>query len=147
MVPSRSMLLGLMCICLGLVIYHLSLRLLPSSVPAVAVVAAAYLVAGTGLTLFLILRRADTSVVPKASMLPWALALGTAVCLIELGYVAAYRGGLPVSLGNVLVLGLVTVLLFPIGTVFLHEPITLRRSIGLALVVAGVLAMSGPWRE
>jgi len=68
---------------------------------------------------------------------PAVLALGLGASLIEIGYVTAYRTGLPVSLTSVLVNGVIAALLIPVGLVLSGERLSPTRGLGLLLCLAG----------
>ena len=71
-----------------------------------------------------------------------AIGLGIAVSFIELGYIYAYKNGLPINIGAFALLGLTTIILIPVGYFVFKEMLSLRIALGLALLVTGLWLIS-----
>ena len=73
--------------------------------------------------------------------------LGVAVAMVELGYLYAYRRGLPITVGPVSMLA--TVALIPIGIIMSDEHVSwrtfdgVRLSVGRSLVSSVVTSVTG----
>lgn len=123
----------------GQVAYHATMRGADPNGSVFELVAIAYVVAlCTTVILGLALGQLSWPEAHSAT-LGRGLALGLAVSAVEIGYVYAYRRGLPVSTGALGVLGLTTLALIPIGVVIFREHISLRMLLG------AVIAMFGLW--
>lgn len=135
--------MGAVAICVaGQVLYHLLLRSLPASYSPFVVVIVAYsmgivLVAGAGS----LDRGGAMFGAVSFSVIARSCALGLAVAMVELGYIYAYRSGLPVGIGAVSVLAITSVALIPLGVLMFREAFTPRVAIGLVLTLAGLWLM------
>jgi hypothetical protein len=70
-----------------------------------------------------------------------AFGLGIAVALVEVGYIFAYRSGLPISTGALSVLAVTTLALVPISLLLFSEQITFKVIVGTAIAALGVWLM------
>src|SRR5213075_1286109 len=91
-------------------------------------------------------------VVPAPGPLPaefaklnWTtLALAGVVVLLDLGFLMMYRGGFPVSVGQLTTQSAAALLLLLIGMVVFGERLSLTNLAGMALCVAGLWLVSRP---
>lgn len=121
----------------GQVLYHAVARGVGTDRSAFNVVAVAYMVS---LLMVLAIGAAGGQITrPLDGGTIWRGAcLGVAVACVELGYVYAYRRGLPVTTGAISVLTMTTIVLIPIGLLGFGETVTLRNAIGVVLAVVGI---------
>lgn len=123
----------------GQVTYHILFRGLAQTVSPFLPVAVAYF---TGLvvvtTLYFVTREGVPEVGLSWYVVTRGFALGLAVTCVEVGYVFAYRHGLPVNVGALSILAVTTLALIPIGSVGFGETLTIRNLVGGALALAGV---------
>ena len=123
----------------GGVLYHGAAKMIPRDLPPSLVLVGAYAVALlASLGTHTLLPGTATPAALARFAHPAVLALGLGAFLIETGYVAAYRTGLPVSLTSVLVNGVTAALLIPVGLVLFGERLSPTRGLGLLLCLAGV---------
>jgi multidrug transporter EmrE-like cation transporter len=122
----------------GGVVYHTAAKSIPKDLSpglvltvayamALAVSAAAYVALPLG---------GDTT--PRRLAHPAVLGMGLGAAMIELGYVLTYRAAWPISTASVVVNGLVAALLIPVGLLVFNEGLSVRRSTGIALCLAGL---------
>jgi drug/metabolite transporter (DMT)-like permease len=138
---SGALLLALAAIVTGQVAYHLAARGSTRLASPVLLVAVAYVVS---LTVVLVLASVTHQLRFSSATRPLLVRgaiLGAAVAAVELGYVYAYRHGLPLGTGALGVLTLTTVVLAPLGVVLLHEHLSWRVLLGVVLAVSGVWLM------
>ena len=135
-----SSLLGVLILVVsGQVAYHLLMRGVAGTVSPFLLVAVAY---ATGFvivaTIYIIGRegiqqtRLDWYVVSRGA------AIGLAVACVEVGYVVAYRRGLPINTGALSVLAITTLVLVPIGSIAFDETLTAKNLLGAMLALVGV---------
>lgn len=67
-----------------------------------------------------------------------AAGIGVGIALVELGYVFAYRFGLPLSIGPVTVLAITTVALIPIAVLAFSDGLRPQVLLGVVVTVAGL---------
>lgn len=127
----------------GQVLYHIVAKGTSSRSPF-EIVSVAYF---TGLLFVsimgLALNKITFNTISDAETLRVGALLGVAVSLVELGYIFAYRAGLPINVGALSVLAVTTVALAPLGLVFFSETITLRLILGCAMTIGGLWIMLG----
>ena len=76
--------------------------------------------------------------------LNWAsFALGFAAVGLELGFLWVYRSGWKISLAALYSNVLVTLALIPVGMLFFHEGLTLRKGIGILFALSGLWILTG----
>lgn len=79
---------------------------------------------------------------PSEIGLARGVALGIAVTAIEVGFIMAYRNGLPVSNGALATLSVTTLLLIPIGLLVFRERIGALDVIGVGALLVGLLLLA-----
>lgn len=60
------------------------------------------------------------------------------IILLEGGWILVYRNGFQISNTSLMANIILAIILFLIGIIFLHEPITARKVIGIVVCIAGV---------
>ena len=60
------------------------------------------------------------------------------IILLEGGWKLVYRSGFQISNTSLMANIILAIILFLIGIIFLHEPITARKVIGIVVCIAGV---------
>lgn len=74
---------------------------------------------------------------------PPSYALGACVVIIELGFLLAYRSGWSLGTAALFCNAAVALVLLPIGVLAHGESIDLRKALGLALALAGLVLLGG----
>ncbi|GAX00590.1 EamA family transporter [Secundilactobacillus silagei] len=73
----------------------------------------------------------------------WAsITMGLAIIFIEFGYMLSYKAGAPIGSTAMTVNIILTLLLIPIGLIFLQESFTLRNTVGVVLAVAAIYLLN-----
>ncbi|MBN1438806.1 MAG: EamA family transporter [Anaerolineales bacterium] len=73
----------------------------------------------------------------------WAsIGLGLAVVGLELGFLAAYRAGWPISLAGLVANVLVGMLLLPVGLILLREKVSWINLLGIAVCLIGIVLVN-----
>lgn len=122
----------------GGVVYHTAAKSIPKDLAPGLVLTIAYamaLVISVGAYLAL---PPGGDATPRRLAHPAVLALGLGAAMIELGYVLTYRAAWPISTASVIVNGLVATLLIPVGLLVFKEGVSLQRTAGIALCLAGL---------
>jgi drug/metabolite transporter (DMT)-like permease len=121
------------------VFYHVIQKSTPSDVNPILSISVTYIVA---LILCLIAYpffSADEGIVSAVKKLNWtSYALGTAIFGIEMGFLLAYRAGWNISLANIMSAATVTLILIVIGMLSFHEQLTVAKTVGVLLCLAGI---------
>lgn len=126
----------------GQLIYHLVLRGLDPEDNAIATIVVAY---ATGAAMLVVLGLASGGLArPDGGGVNWARAslVGVGVTMIEMGFLMAYRHGLPVSFGALATLSFSTLLLVPIGMLVFHEGVEVADVVGGGLVIVGLFLLA-----
>ena len=122
----------------GGVVYHTAAKSIPKDLAPGLVLVVAYAMAlaiSAGAYLALPL---GGDPAPRRLAHPAVLALGLGAAMIELGYVLTYRAAWPISTASVIVNGLVATLLIPVGLLVFKEGVSLQRTAGIGLCLAGL---------
>ena len=121
------------------VVYHLLSRKIPSGVNPFAGLIITYAVACVFsiIMFFMTCRRDITQEISKLNI--YSILMGFAVVGIEGGFLMMYRNGWEVSKGSLVANILLAVVLAFIGFLFLKEEVTVKKMIGIALCVGGVI--------
>jgi drug/metabolite transporter (DMT)-like permease len=128
----------LLAVCGG-VLYHVSAKSIPSSLPPALSLVVAYAAALVLSALAHLALPAALHSPPVARLIhPAVVGLGVGAAMIELGYVVAYRSASPLSTTSIVVNGTVAAALVPIGLLVFGEYLTVPRVTGLLLCVVGV---------
>ena len=136
---STSTYMALLLAVGGGVVYHISAKSVPrdASPALVLVVAYATALSISGLA-HLSLPAQQGHVAFTRLLHPGILGLGAGAAMIELGYVLTYRAEWPVSIASVVVNGMVTALLVPVGLIAFGEHLSWTKAAGMLLCLAGV---------
>jgi drug/metabolite transporter (DMT)-like permease len=143
MLTHRALLAAVLLCVTGQVLYHALMRGMPKSISPMFVLGIAY---GVGIAAVLLISAFQTypsgldKITPAAVLR--AAGLGLAIAFVELGYIYAYRQGLPVSVGAITVMAVTTLALVPVGMAFFREGLTLRLLLGLVFTIVGLWLMS-----
>lgn len=123
----------------GQILYHTAARGADSGSSPFALATTAYVVAlgvvvtiGTAFGHLRLRESVEPAVVWRGAL------LGIAVALVELGYIYAYRRGLPITTGAVGALAITTVALVPIGLIAYRESLSARSSLGVLITLVGI---------
>ena len=121
------------------VVYHLLSRKIPSGVNPFAGLIITYAVACVFsiVMFFMTCRRDITQEISKLNIC--SILMGFAVVGIEGGFLMMYRNGWEVSKGSLAANILLAVVLAFIGFLFLKEEVTVKKMIGIALCIGGVM--------
>jgi len=126
----------------GQLLYHLVLKGLDDEDNAIGTIVVAY---GTGVVLLVLfaLLTGSFSTSDRGSI-DWlrACLVGLGVTMIEMGFLMAYRYGLPVSFGALAALSVTTLILFPLGIVVFREGVGVEDVAGCALVLGGLYLLA-----
>jgi drug/metabolite transporter (DMT)-like permease len=126
----------------GQVLYHTVARGADRTRSAFELIAVTYMVS---LTLVLIIGFGTQQVAFSTALsrdnVGRAMGLGIGVSLVELGYIYAYRRGLPIATGALSVLTISTVALGCVGLAIFRESISPRVIVGALLALLGVWLM------
>jgi|SRR5579871_3015833 uncharacterized membrane protein len=126
----------------GQVIYHVITRTVGPSRNPFELIATAYLFAFLLVVVVGVLNQQISlaNTLSQATLIP-AMGIGLAVSLVEIGYVFAYKFGLPINTGALSVLAVTTVVLAPLGLFYFGESLSLRLVLGAILTIVGVWLM------
>jgi drug/metabolite transporter (DMT)-like permease len=125
------------------VVYHLTLKSLPSGTNVLRFLVPAYAVSScVSLSLLLFLPKFSGGSGLSVN-LP-TLLLGLSVVGIELGFFFAYRVGWTLNTAAIVSNAMLTALLCVIGAVVFNERLGTTRMIGICLTAAGVYLMTRP---
>jgi multidrug transporter EmrE-like cation transporter len=129
----------LLLVVAGSVMYHVSAKSIPAGYDPVAALIGLYAtsLAGSVVAVLALRPRTLTGGVPRLWH-PTIAAVGIGALLIEMGFLLAYRGGLPVSTTSVVANGIVAILLVTLGSLWFGEPFTIVKVVGVLLCLAGV---------
>lgn len=137
---SKALIIPFVVVVLGQVLYHSLLRQLPKGIPALALISLTYAIGAVvgGVLWWLVPADAPVAAAPSVvETLPWAAGLAVAILLVEVGYVYAYRAGLPLSVGALTVFAVTTALLVPISFMAFHDRMSWLQWLGMVLVLGG----------
>lgn len=120
------------------VAYHIVLKLTPAGANPYLSLSVTYAV----VTVAFVAVYATTATGPLRAdlgQLNWtALGLGLVVVFLDLGFFMLYRGGFPVSLGQIITQSAAALLLLLLGVAFFNDRLSLENLAGIALCVAGL---------
>ena len=123
----------------GSVMYHLSAKSIPAGYDPMAALIGLYATALAGAALVYAASRAwRTPLTVPRVWHPTIALVGVGALLIEMGFLLAYRGGLPVSTTSIVANGIVAVLLVALGSVWFGEGFTVVKVVGVLLCLVGV---------
>ena len=125
------------------VIYNLSAKCMPHSADPMASLTVTYAVgAAASAVLYCVFNR-NGNFFRECSNINWtAFALGICIVGLEAGSILMYRAGWNINTGYVVHSSILAVLLLLIGAFFFREAITMKKAIGIALSLSGVILMA-----
>jgi len=120
-------------------VYHLLSRKIPSGVNPFAGLIITYAVACifSIIMFFMTCQRDITKEISKLNI--FSILMGFAVVGIEGGFLMMYRNGWEVSKGSLVANILLAIILAIIGFLLLKEEVTVKKMIGIALCIGGVM--------
>lgn len=122
----------------GGVVYHTAAKSIPKDLAPGLVLTVAYAVAlAISIAAYVVLPLGGETAARRLAH-PAVFGLGLGAAMIELGYVLTYRAAWPISTASVIVNGLVAAILIPVGLLVFHEGMSVRRSAGITLCLAGL---------
>ena len=124
----------------GVVLYHLAVKLQPHSVSPFLILAVAYCVAALLSTVIYFVMPFGTTAV-KDSLLS-ASCFGVVIVVVELGFLLVYRAGWNTSVAGVFATVTATIFLVPIGIFFLKENVSRANLVGILLCLVGLFLAS-----
>ena len=126
-------------IVLSNVVYQVCTKSVPEGMHPLASLTVTYAVAAVlSLILYLALRK-DGTIVGEYKKLNWApFVLGLVIVGLEAGYIYAFKAGWPVSALQIIQAAAVAVILIYVGFVVYKEPITIKKTIGILVCLAGL---------
>lgn len=71
-----------------------------------------------------------------------SVTMGLAIIFVEFGYMMSYKAGAPIGTTAITVNATMTLLLIPIGLLFLGEGFTLRNALGFVLAVIALYLLT-----
>ncbi len=127
------------------VAYHIVLKLTPAGANPLLSLAVTYVVVTVIFaTIYAVTPGAGTLRTNLAQLNWTALALGLAVALLDLAFFLMYRGGFPVSLGQLITQTAAAIFLFVLGIAFFADKLSLSTVSGILLCVAGLWLVNRP---
>ncbi len=134
---------ALVVVILSNVVYHVSLKSLPSGADAILSTVIMYAVALAATLALYPFFANGVSVADEFRKINWVpYVIGVAIVGIEIGFLLAYRYGLNVSHGPVVTHTLVAILLVPFGILLFREKLTWINLAGIAMCVTGLLLIA-----
>ena len=131
-------------VCLAItanVFYHLCMKFTHPDAHPIGSLAVSYAVAAAACLVYLAFF-AETPFRSAFSHINWAaFALGISICVLEFGFLLAYRSGWNISLAALYVNVAVGLVLLPIGLWFFKDRLSVYNLAGVAFAVAGLLLL------
>lgn len=135
----NTMVGALAVVILSNVVYHVSLKSLPTGAHAILSTVIMYTVALLATLALYPFFSNGTPLVEELRKINWApYVIGAAIVGIEIGFLFAYRYGLNVSYGPVMTHALVAILLVPFGILLFRETLTWVNVAGIAMCIVGL---------
>lgn len=125
----------------GQVLYHMLVKGIEKSASPYVVVGIAYMVGLLIMGVAFLLDPSNDGLNLDRGTLLRAAAIGLGVSMVELGYVFAYRSGLPLSTGPITVLALTTVALFPVAAIAFKDGFRPQVAVGVVVTLFGLWLM------
>jgi multidrug transporter EmrE-like cation transporter len=129
----------------GLIVYQISMKAAPRATNPFWLLTGAYLIAAIVCVPAAILWKrfgTPTDAGFSTATLGPAAMIALSVLLIEIGYLLVYRTGWSLSVAPGLAQAVTLSVLFVIGLAFFAEKLTVAKSLGLAMALAGVFLLS-----
>ena len=123
----------------GGVVYHVAAKSVPRDAAPTLVLIVAYATALSISGLAHVSLPDEPGHAPSWRLLhPGIFGLGLGAAMIELGYILTYRAARPVIGTSALVNSLVAVILIPVGLIAFRENVSINKTAGIVLCLAGV---------
>ena len=123
--------------------YHFSQKYTPSNVNPIVSLIITYGVAIIFCLIILPFYPGGESLMASVRKVNWAsFSLAIAIVGLELGYLLAYRAGWEVSLAALVSNVTFTILVIPIGLLWMQETLSLVNIIGILLCIAGLVLVN-----
>ncbi|MCH5461562.1 EamA family transporter [Lactobacillus sp. LC28-10] len=124
-------------------LYQLSTRGVSHNVDPFFSLMVTYGVALLGSFILYLVSGSQQSLSVNFHSLNWAsITMGLSIIFVEFGYMLSYKSGAPIGSTAMTVNIAITLLLIPIGMLFLQESFTLRNTIGVILAVVAIYLLN-----
>lgn len=121
------------------IFYHLSMKFTSPLIHPLAALTLSYLTA-TIICFVILVCFSPGPLSSHAKDLNWApFALGASICLLEVGFLLAYRAGWSLSVAALFCNVAVGLILLPVGLAFFKERLTALNFLGIFLALAGLI--------
>jgi drug/metabolite transporter (DMT)-like permease len=123
--------------------YSITAKVTPEDIDAFASVSLTYLVCiAYSFVMFFITRKGESNP-PALKKTNWtAPALGVVRVMLEVSNLLMYRVGWDLSIGTLIMYVLLAIILVFVGRLFYKEKITLKRLLGIAICIVGVVLIA-----
>lgn len=139
----KGSLLPIIFVTIGGVIYHVAQKSVERTASPLAVVIYAY---ATGILLCLVAGMFDsaweTGWLSPGQIDGAVLGVGFGAVLIEVGFLLTYRSGWNLSSTSVVSNIATALVLLPVGLIFFREPLSLRKLVGIAFCLTGIVLLA-----
>ena len=121
------------------VAYHIVMKLTPVNVNPYLSLAVSYAVVTAAFAVAYLALPGSTTTREAFGQLNWTAAvLGIVVIFLDFGFLMLYRGGFPVSLGQIVTQSAAALILLLLGMAFFSEKLTLGNIGGIVLCIVGL---------
>lgn len=121
------------------VAYHVVLKLTPANANAFLSLTATYVVVTVAFAALYLMAPGTASLRTELGYLNWtALGLGLAVAVLDFAFFMMYRGGFPLSFGQLITQTSAALLLAILGVAYFRDKLSLANIAGILLCVAGL---------
>ncbi len=125
------------------VAYHLFQKATPATVNPMVALSVTYGVALLVCLILLPFYPSPEGLTASLTRVNWAsVGLGLSVVGLELGFLAAYRAGWPISLAGLVANVIVGMLLLPVGLILLREKLSWINLLGIAVCLVGIVLVN-----
>lgn len=127
----------------GGVLYHLSQKSVPKSLNPLLVLLTAYTAAFLLCLLVAVALPSKDSALTAVKEINWAVVgIGAGAALIEIGFLLMYRSGWEISVANILVNVMITLILIPAGLLVFREHLSKWNLLGIVFCLIGLFLIS-----
>ncbi|MTV82330.1 hypothetical protein [Secundilactobacillus folii] len=124
-------------------LYQLSARNVAHGIDPFFSLIITYGVALIGSVIMFMVSGNHQTIAANAHQINWAsVTMGLAIIFVEFGYMMSYKSGAPIGTTAITVNAAMTLLLIPIGLLFLGESFTVRNAIGFVLAVISLYLLN-----
>jgi len=125
--------------------YNITAKATPSAANPLLSLFFTYITAAGITVIALLFTGLSKPVLASVGDLNWtSFALAFAIIGLELGYILAYRYGMPISIGSLIAnIGLAVVLVI-VGVLFYREQFGVNQAVGIILCLAGLFFLNRP---